>query len=266
MEKLKGSTVLIVLGIALIAIGAVYPFVTLVVDTTPPEIAGTMPKNGGVYAQLTALDVHCRDLESGIKSVQMVINGTSYGLKYQAASPSYPGYDWWMKDLSYTPINTPGKYTYTVTVTNNAGLQTSLSGTFTIYTQLQGKWYINDIEITSSSQTIYSQSTTVSFKFQKTAGIDDKYISCWVEEGGTKILTLSLTDSTNHIWTGSYTFTAGTHNLAIKAHDGTTTITYSIVGLTIPGAVVWVMTTQQALILAGVLALVAGAVMRVKKY
>jgi hypothetical protein len=266
MEKLKASTTLIVLGIALLAIGAFYPFVTLVVDTTGPEIAGTTPANGVVYAQLTSLDVHCRDLESGVKSVQMVINGSSYGLKYQAASPNYPNYDWWTKDLSYTPINTPGTYTYTVTVTNNAGLQTSQSGTFTIYTQLQGNWYINGQQITSTSQTVYSTSTTVSFKFQKTAGIADSYITCWVEEGGTKILTLTLTDTTNHIWTGSYTFSAGTHTLSLKAYDGTTTITYSIVGLTIPGAVVWVMTTQQALVLAGVLALVAGVVMRVKKY
>jgi hypothetical protein len=34
MAKLKGSTVLIFLGVALIAIGAAYPLVTLVVDTT----------------------------------------------------------------------------------------------------------------------------------------------------------------------------------------------------------------------------------------
>jgi hypothetical protein len=100
-------------------------------------------------------------------------------------------------------------------------------------TQLQGNWYINDIAITSITQTIYS-SSTITFKFVKTAGIDDSYISCWVEEGGTKILTLTLTDTTNHIWTGTYTFTPGTHNLAIKAYDGTTTITYSVVGLTIP--------------------------------
>jgi len=223
-------------GVILILVGLLFftnvlAFVTVVVDTTGPEIAGTTPANGVTYAQLTSLDVHCRDLESGVKSVQMVINGTSYGLKYQAASPNYPNYDWWTKDLSYTPINTPGTYTYTVTVTNNAGLQTSQSGTFTIYTQLQGKWFVNDQEITNTSQTVYSTSTTVTFKFQKTAGIADSYLSCWVQEGGTKILTLTLTDTTNHIWTGSYTFSAGSHNLALKANDGTTTITMSIVGL-----------------------------------
>jgi hypothetical protein len=53
--------------------------------------------------------------------------------------------------------------------------------------------------------------------------------------------------------------------MTLKAYDGTTTITYSVVGLTIPGAVVWVMTTQQTLILAGMLSIIAGVVLRVKK-
>jgi hypothetical protein len=264
MEKLKGSTVLIVLGVALIAIGAVYPFVTLVVDTTPPVVDGTCPSNGSTYQSLDKITVYCYDTESGIASVTATIGGTSYTLSYVSKEPQSP-YEIWQASIS-PALSTSGTYSYSITVQNKAGLTTTQSGSFTIYTQLQGKWYINNIEITSSSQTIYSTSTTVSFKFQKTAGIEDTKISCWVEEGGTKILTLSLTDSTNHIWTGSYTFSAGTHNLAIKAYDGTTTITYSIVGLTIPGAVVWVMTTQQALVLAGVIALVAGVVMRVKKY
>jgi hypothetical protein len=268
MEKLKGSTVLIVLGVALIAIGAAYPLVTLVVDTEPPTILSTNPANGSVVASVTALEATIKDSVSGVSSVSLgyiapsttVIVG---GAATLVSGDKYQGTWQWTPPL---PPTTPGQYKLTVTAKDAAGNTQYQEFTFTIYTQLQGKWYINDQEITSSSQTIYSKSTTVTFKFQKTAGIDDSYISCWVEEGGTKILTLSYTDSTNHIWTGSYTFSAGTHNLAIKAYDGTATITYSIVGLTIPGAVVWVMTTQQALVLAGVMALVAGVVMRVKKY
>jgi hypothetical protein len=263
MEKLKASTTLIVLGIALLALGAFYPFVTLVVDTTAPVVSTTVPSNGAVYQSVDKLTVYCYDTESGIASVTTVIDSTSYTLSYISKEPQSP-YEIWQLTLS-TPITTPKTYSFTTTVKNKAGLTTTVSGTFTIYTQLQGNWYINDQQITSASQTIYSSTATVSFKFQKTAGIADSYITCWVEEGGTKILTLTLTDSTNHIWTGSYTFSTGTHNIAIKANDGTTTITYSIVGLTIPSAFVWVMTTQQALILAGVLSIVAGAALRVKK-
>jgi len=283
MEKLKGSTVLIVLGVALIAIGAVYPFVTLVVDTTAPTILSTNPANGSVVASVTALEATIKDSESGVSSVTLAYMAPSSTVAVGGSATLVSGdkYQGTWRWTPSSPLTAPGQYKLLVTAKDAAGNTNYQEFTFTIYTQLQGKWYINDIEITSSSQTIYSKSTTVSFKFQKTAGIDDAYISCWVEEEGTgvppgtpqpmsltsrRILTLTLTDPINHVWTGSYTFTAGTHNLAIIAYDGTTTITYSIVGLTIPGAVVWVMTTQQALILAGVLALVAGAVMRVKKY
>jgi hypothetical protein len=269
MEKLKGSTALIVLGIALLAFGAIYPFVTLVVDTTPPIVGTTIPTNGGVYASLITVSVQTYDAESGIDHVDLTVpsnTGTPYQvITYHLTHVTDNGvYEVWAASLQVS-ITTPGNYTFSGAAYNKAGLSTAISGSFTIYTQLQGNWYINDQQITSTSQTIYSTSTTVSFKFQKTAGIADSYISCWVEEGGAKILTLSLTDSTNHIWTGSHTFSAGTHNLAIKAYDGTATITYSVVGLTIPGAVVWVMTTQQALILAGMLSIVAGVVMRIKK-
>jgi len=257
MEKLKGSTILIVLGIALLAFGAVYPFVTLVVDTTAPTFGGSCPSDGATYSAVTSISIYVYDAESGVKSVTCQIDSTTYTLSPHKTEP-----DLWVASGGTTAV---GTHTFKFTATNNAGLTSTKSGTFTIYTQLQGNWYIANQQITNSSQTVYSTSATVSFKFQKTAGIDDSYISCWVEEGGTKILTLTLTDSTNHIWTGNYTFAAGTHNLAIKAYDGTATITYSIVGLTIPGAFVWVMTTQQALILAGMLSIVAGVVLRIKK-
>jgi hypothetical protein len=263
MEKLKASTTLIVIGIALLALGAIYPLVTLVVDTTPPVVGTTVPSNGAVYQRVDKLTVYCYDTESGIASVTTVIDSIPCTLSYISKEPQSP-YEIWQFTPS-TPITLPKTYSFTTTVKNKADLTTTVSGTFTIYTQFQGNWYINDQQITNTSQTIYSSTATVSFKFQKTVGVDDSYISCWVEEGGTKILTLTLTDITNHIWTGTYTFTPGTHNLAIKANDGTTTITYSIVSLTIPGAFVWVMTTQQALTLAGVLSIVAGAALRVKK-
>jgi hypothetical protein len=269
MEKLKGSTVLIVLGVALIAIGAAYPFVTVVVDTSAPTLSNFVPASNSVVPSINSASVTASDSQSGVQAVYFSLGNldtSQYLIKQQPASltsgDKYSG-TW---SITFSEITTPGKYFIYWQAGDYAGNWQTVMVQFTIYTQLQGKWYINDIEITSTTQTIYSKTTSVSFKFQKTAGIDDSYISCWVEEGGTKILTLSLTDSTNHIWTGSYTFSAGTHNLAIKAYDGTTTITYSIVGLTIPGAVVWVMTTQQALVLAGVIALVAGVVMRVKKY
>jgi hypothetical protein len=268
MEKLKGSTALIVLGIALLAFGAVYPFVTLVVDTTAPTLSNFVPANGSVVPSINSASVTASDSVSGVSSVYFSLanlDTNTYVITQQPATlisgDKYSG-QW---QINFTVINTPGKYVIYWQAGDVAGNWATVAVYFQIYTALQGKWYVAGQEITSTTQTVYVTNATVDFKFVKTAGIADSYISCWVEEGGTKILTLSLTDSTNHIWTGSYTFTAGTHTLTLKAYDGTTTITYSVVGLTIPGAVVWVMTTQQALILAGMLSIVAGAVMRIKK-
>jgi hypothetical protein len=268
MEKLKGSTALIVLGIALLAFGAIYPFVTLVVDNTAPIITETNPANGQTYMSVNVVTANVVDQESGVKSVYARIftpDGTSWFSGYMTLVSGNIGSGQWKLSLQGSITTPSGIWGIKFNATNYAGMSTILDVAFQIYTQLQGKWYINNIEITDNAQTVYSTNATVTFKFQKTAGIEDSKISCWVEEGTTKILTLTLTDTTNHIWTGSYTFSAGTHNLAIKAYDGTATITYSIVGLTIPGAFIWVMTTQQALLLAGALSIVAGVVMRIKK-
>jgi hypothetical protein len=268
MAKLKGSTVLIVLGVALLALGAAYPLVTLVVDTTAPTLSNFVPASGSVIPSINSASVTATDSTSGVQQVFFTLDNADTGqhivfakLATLTSGSIYSG----VWSVTFTEVSTPGNYLIKWQAYDYAGNWATATVTFKIYTQLQGKWYINDIEITSTSQTVYSRSASVSFKFQKTAGIDDSYISCWVEEGGTKILTLTLTNATSHIWTGNYTFTSGTHNIAIKAYDGTTTITYSIVGLTIPGAVEWVMTTQQTLILAGVLSIAAGAVLRVKK-
>ena len=88
MAKLKSSTVLIVLGVALIAIGAAYPFVTLVVDTTPPDLWKSTPDNGVVYSSLTTISIDCKDDESGIASVTATIDSTTYTLTYQSQDPS----------------------------------------------------------------------------------------------------------------------------------------------------------------------------------
>jgi hypothetical protein len=115
---------------------------------------------------------------------------------------------------------------------------------------LQGTWYIAGTEITSNSQTIIVTDPTVTFKFVKTAGVEDERISCTVVEGGATILTLTLTTAAT--WEGSYTFAAGTHSLTVKAYDGTTTISFSIVGLEVAAPPAITITPQLALILLGI--------------
>jgi hypothetical protein len=271
MEKLKGSTALMVLGIALLAFGAVYPFVTLVVDTAPPTFVSTVPAAGQVYASLTSASAHVTDDVSGVKQVRFYLyNYQTASYIYNAVVMSLTSGNSMDGTWTYTfptALTTPGKYAAEFIAQDNAAnVKDTGWMNFTIYTQLQGNWYINDQQITSTSQTVYSSSTSITFKFVKTAGIDDSYITVIVS-GSSSVRSFNY--NVDHVsagtWQSTWTLEAGTWTITLKAYDGTTTITYSVVGLTIPGAFIWVMTTQQALILAGMLSIVAGVVLRIKK-
>jgi len=270
----KTEYIFALLGAALLALGATYPLVTLVVDTTAPSLVSSVPASGATYSSLNTLSATVKDDVSGVQAVYISVTDASNNYVITQKLMSLTSGDKMSGTWTYTPtstelngINQVGKHICYIQAEDYAGNWLNYGPiSFTIYTQLQGKWYINNQEITSTSQTVYSTSATVTFKFQKTAGIDDKYITCTVVEGSSTILTLSLTDSTNHIWTGSYTFTSGTHNIQLKAYDGTTTITFSVIGLGIPGATTgWTMTTQQTLILASIICLAAAGIIHIRK-
>jgi hypothetical protein len=225
-------------GVILILVGVLFftnvlAFVTVVVDTTPPIIVSTNPADGSTIPKLNSISAQLRDLESGILTIGAYLYNPSGGLIMIYAPLLSNGtiYDgtW---SISFSELATPGNnYKIYFIVKNKAGLTTSQNVYFNIYTALQGTWYVNDVEITSSTQTVYATNTSVNFKFVKSAGVDDSKIKCWVEEGGTKILDLTL--SAAGTWTGSKTLSAGTHSLALKAYDGTSTITMSIINMQI---------------------------------
>jgi len=114
------------------------------------------------------------DPETDVVSVTCTINGQTYTLRKSPITPyaiaDTGGYALWEYDIP--DITTGGTYSFTFKAKNKAGLTAEYSGTFTIYTALQGNWYINNQPITSPTQTIYATSPTVSFKFQKTAGVE----------------------------------------------------------------------------------------------
>jgi len=214
--------VLLAVGISLLFIGFVVPIAVLYVDDTPPVWRILHPSTA-TGTSLTELVAYVKDPESGIQSVTCTVAGTTHSLSY-ALTDTFFKDEKWYKNIP--DITTPGAYPYEWKITNKAGLTTTQSGTYTIYTELQGKWYINNIEITSPTQEIYSSSLTASFKFVKTAGIADAYITCTIKEGGTTLLT--LTNSAASTWTGSYTFARGKHTLSLDATDGTKTISMSL--------------------------------------
>jgi hypothetical protein len=231
MQKTLGWIMLFA-GMFMLFVSIAFPMVTVVVDTTNPIIDSTVPSNGQTYSSLTYLTVYCHDSESGINSVSGYWD--SQPTKYLTKTGTSGSSEVWQ----YGPFTaaeigslTVGSHTFNFLVTNNVFRQTSVSGSFTMYTALTGKWYVNEIEITSSTQTVYAATATVNFKFVKTAGTTDSSITCTVWEGTTKLLT--LTNSATSTWTGSYIFSLGTHQLQLKASDGTTTITMAVIGMQI---------------------------------
>jgi len=238
---MRQGNILIAAGAFMLFFALVYPLVTLVVDTSKAEIGFTytVPQHGGVYYEITVLTVQCRDMESGIKSVTVTITSGDqqyqYNLEYSGnVSLSDGVWEIWEYQYPDSAINTPGNHNFSIIVLNNAGYTTYHGGYYTIYVDLAGEWYINDQLITDSSQTVYSGSSDVTFKFVKTAGLDDSEITCWIEENGATLLTLTNTGS--GVWTGTYTFSPGTHSITLKADDGISSISFSIIELTIPGA------------------------------
>jgi hypothetical protein len=258
-------------GAMLILVGLLFTLnivslATLVVDTSAPALSNFVPADRSVVVSINSASATASDSESGVSAVYFSLGSydtKQYLIKQQPANltsgDKYSG-TW---SLTFSTVSTPGNYFIYWQAGDYAGNWATVMVQFTIYTQLQGKWYINDIEIINTSQTIYSKTTSVSFKFQKTAGTDDAKISCWVEEGGTKILTLTLSDSTSHIWTGNYTFSNGKHNLALKANDGTSTITMSIINLQIGEE--WTPPPIGINQLLGVVLIVVGTVLALRK-
>lgn len=209
-------------GIFMLFVSIAFPMVTLILDTTPPVFGAVIPANGATYQSLVDIYVGVTDVESGVASVRAGIDGVGYDLALVTGT-IYDGM-WWKS----IPAVAEGSHTMVFTAINKVGLSTVYTGSFKIYTSLQGTWYVNNVAIASPTQTVYSSSLTIPFKFVKTTGIADTSITCTVVKGIQTILT--LTNTAANTWTGSYTFANGKHTLDLKASDGTETVTMSVIG------------------------------------
>ena len=228
--KISIPTLCIIFGIMMIVGGVAYPLVTVMVDTKPPTLTGSNPSSGTIVVRIDSFTATFTDSDSGVKSVYFSLASlvTNQYLVTQQPMTLISG-DMYSGTWEYivSPVVTDsGKYVVYVQAGDYADNWVTQMVELQVYVQFQGKWYVNDKEIVSSNQTIYSKTNSVKFKFVKTAGIADKYITCTVWEGSTQLLT--LTNSAMSTWTGSYTFTLGKHTLDLKASDGTQTVTMSI--------------------------------------
>jgi hypothetical protein len=253
-------------GIALILVGLLFALnvvslATIIVDNTPPQFVSMTPKGGETFTTApTTATAHVTDPESGVASVKLTIDSTAYTLSLTSGT-IFDG-TW---SASITAPST-GSHTASWSASNKAGLSVSNSGTFTVSptqpppTQLQGDWYINSELISTSTQTVYSATTTVRFTFMKTAGPDDSSVTCKVLEGTSTLVTLSNTGAGK--WEGSYTFSLGTHSVTLQASSSSGGVVMSIVDIDFTSKPIFGLSIQQ---LIGILMVGAGLVVVMKK-
>jgi major membrane immunogen (membrane-anchored lipoprotein) len=236
-----------ILGVALVALGLaimanLLPLFTLVVDTSPPQLTGVQPVEGGVYKSLGSIGdfrVRAVDKESGVASVVATLKAASFTM----ALVSGDAYDGVWSDLysfsDYFGSLPDGSYTVSYQSANKAGLSSTLTVNFKIdsWVTLQGDWYCNDRKV-ASGDTLYATSRTVSFKFVKTGGsASESDITCTVSWSGPASGSVTLQRTAANTWTGSVTFTAdGKYTINCKAVDTRGgSVAASIVGLQVGG-------------------------------
>jgi len=231
------------LGLALMLIGVVMfvygtsvslGYVLVTIDDTPPywRLLHPSTATGGALTELVA---YVKDDESGIENVTCTVGGYTWDLAHVGDDPDFHDEHWYR----YIPeITEPGDYPYTWTITNKVGLTTTVTGTYTIYTELQGKWYINGIEITSPTQELILPTKTLEFKFEVTTGTVQ---TCTVEWSGPETGSMTLEETLSHTnWIGTHTFTqSGTYTMTLTASDETSTVTMAVWGVNLGGEAGW---------------------------
>lgn len=214
-----------------------FGLVTLIIDDTPPELTPMFPTSGQTVTACGYIGVAVADPESGVVSVTARLDTTDYILSLFTGN-KYSGF--WK--ASVTPILYTGTHTLHVVATNDVDRQTDFSITFTVYSGLQGKWYINHIEITSVSQVIKLNTLTLNFKFGRTAGTDP--LTCTISWSGPETGSMGLTETTANTWTGTHVFgQGGTYDMTLTADDGTEQVTMNVFGVELPGDGAWVWPT-----------------------
>ena len=238
---MRKGPIIILIGIMLLIVGTVAGMVTVVADDTPPlyDTTDMLPRDGETYTVITTVVIRARDPESGIQAVRISIDGelTHKCLKLGTVD------EWNLHEYEYAredPINNLGTHTFEWKITNNVGLITRVTGTYTIYTDLQGTWYVNDQAITGTTQTLYVPTLTLNFRFVKTQGIEDSKITCTATWSGPETGTTTLPWISAGTWEGSNTFgLGGSYAVTLTANDGIRTITFSILSIGLGGEEPW---------------------------
>lgn len=251
-------------------------YVIVGVDTTKPSIISSTPQDKSLgYLPQSFLDnrkysIHVHDSGYGVSTVTYLdsvtqgytpptrslslISGTANDGTWEGSFPTGATY----------AVNTD--YSFTFVAVDGKGNGQTLTGTFRLYTTLAGKWYVAGTEVTSPTQTVWVSSSSVEFKFVKSAGLPDAQVTCALSGGVTG--TLSLTEA--NTWKITKTLSDGTYTITCTASQpnpsgGTDSVVMSIYGLGIgDDDIVPVVTEENMMYLLGFCLIGAGLVLFMK--
>ena len=235
----KYGLILIALGLLMFTVGSVTSFVIVIVDDTAPVwiLAGdglptVAPRDGESYSSLDKIQAAVQDAESEVVSVTGKVDSTTFPMSLYIGNAHYGT---WQANI---PSVSHGTHSIRFTATNDVGLAASYVGTFEIYENLDGNWYINNMQITDPSQVLKLNTLTLSFRFERTAGSSP--VTCTVAWSGPEDGSATLVETQSGVWTGSRTMgTGGTYTITLTATDGIGTVAMTIFNVGLPGGLEW---------------------------
>jgi len=232
---------LIVIGVVLVAAPMLTALAELIVDAAPPEIVETFPAKTTYSESISVVRARVRDAVSGVKGVYVSIAwGGEYKIRQLpltlVSGDSKDGV--WEANLA-TPLTEPTQYIAIFQAGDEADNWLNHMVEFYITYNLKGRWFINDIEITSPDQKVYLKTTTITFKFVETEGPPPTHVTVTVSWTGTTTGSTTLPflqmqpEGTPPTWQKTLTFPEGTYSVVLKATDGTHVVQLSLMHLQI---------------------------------
>jgi hypothetical protein len=230
MQKTLGWIMLFA-GMFMLLLSYTNLLAVLVVDNTPPQITYTVPANGQTVGSVNSFTMWANDGESGLASMSVTFYDPS-GTQIFTASKTCNGETGtvsWNQPVSPAITTQAQNYKAKYYAKNMAGLEYTYEITFSIYTGLQGKWYINDIEIKSSSQVVYSTTNNVKFTFIKTSGAPDGQIACAIYIGNEVQAGVPWVSAGK--WEATYPIANGRYEYRLVATDWVTSVEMAVIDL-----------------------------------
>ena len=232
---MKTWKILVFAGLTLLLVGLFSPLVVLQIETLP-----SIPTDGGIYTELPVVQIVTPVTSTEYaSSVEWYLDGSNTPLTL-ALTEDMPDHRTFSAATGGTPSLGSHTYRFKITwhrISDSYEWNEQINGSFIITTSgtLTGKWYINDMEVTSPDQIVTLHINTVTFRFMKTsAEPPDADVTCTVS-GLPSSLTLPNTATT--IWEGTVDVPNGSYILTLTASTSSSgSVTMALYSFTMFGS------------------------------